>query len=124
MSGGGLGRRGTFQIQPQRPVADSLNNDLARQVAESIGSDATALQPFMMELTNNLIMADKSAQAAVLDAWIKSYRSGEAIPVKSAPIRAAASAPISMVDGDCESEDDSHLFPQQQPEPVVETSKE
>ena len=111
-------------LSSQAPPADSLNKDLAAQVAESIGSDATALQPFMIELTNNLIMADKTAQAAVLDAWIQSYRGGEAIPVKSASIRAGASAPISMVDGDCESEDDSHLFPQQQPEPVVETSKE
>jgi len=57
MSGGGLGRRGTFQIQPQRPVADSLNNDLARQVAESIGSDATALQPFMIELKTTTMVS-------------------------------------------------------------------
>ena len=102
----------------QSTLSDLEQNTLAKEVADSVSSNVSQLEDFIIELTEKLIRTGSySAQASVIEAWQNTYK------------RATASgAPVEVLDAiEYESEDDTHLFAnktQQQPETPADTPVE
>ena len=104
---------------PPTSLSDSEQDQLARQVAESVTSDGLQLESFIIDLTEKLIRTGTvSAQAAVIQAWQNTYKEQVS----------ASGARVEMLDrSEYESEDDTHLFAnetQQQPEAPADTPVE